>query len=149
MPSAVPADAVTSDGIDSGRKNIAEPAQYLGTLRTTEASPILPLLLAKYGVPRLSDPDYDDFSEDVFADDEISLAWTHDDGVWSEWDSADDLDGEVNSGAGTVEDTEPDKFAEAELASSASSSGDPITTGPSLPTCTVPSLDSAFERLYL
>ena len=139
------------DGIGLGAAApgaISGPATYFGSLQPAEPSPILPLLLAKYGITRASPSlEYESFLEDasIDADDIGSTLVEEDDDVEFDWDDLDELDVNFVADIGTVEDAENmSDFAED------STPPDPdalATTSTSLHA--FPSLDTTFERLYL
>ncbi|GAA5874186.1 hypothetical protein JCM3774_006758 [Rhodotorula dairenensis] len=147
LPPSGPGDAVVNDGTDAGAT--ARPDRYFGTLRASETSPFLPLLLGKYGISRGAAYDGDDFPDDVFAYNDDLGSLVAPDGAeagldWGEDDPG--LDFGLVPGAGTVEEVGDVELAEDVSAISATSK---IASRASTPRQMLASLDTAFERLHL
>lgn len=149
LPPATSDCAVAEDKLDlrgTASSAVAEPTTYLGTLQATEPSPILPLLLAKYGVRQVSPSlGYEGFLDDVFDDDDIGSTLVVEEDVDFDWGDFDELDLNLVADVGMVDDVvETGDFAE----ESSLPDRDAVATT-STPPQVFPSLDMAFERLYL
>lgn len=151
LPPATPDSALAEDELDLGAaasNAITEATTYLGTLKPTEPSPTLPLLLAKYGVRHVSPSlEFEGFLEDAFDDDDdIGSTLVEEEGdVELNWDDLDGLDLDVVSGTGTLDNVDENgDFAE----DLTLPDRDAVATT-SAPPQVFSSLDTTFERLYL